>query len=144
MGVGVEIPIHETIIFDLDSAGADRFLKQYPSGIFFIGEQFVNRFPVPSGFAGGGGNTLLFQANSNFPKAVTGKILLKYPAHYFRLIGIHCQLTIRTDFISLAPAFCHFGTAVLKSFPETVLNRFTFLHHVHFKTPFKNKNTAVK
>ena len=30
MGVGVKESIHETIIFDLDSTSADRFLKQYP------------------------------------------------------------------------------------------------------------------
>ena len=70
MGAGIKIPIHEAIIFDLDSTSADCFLKQYPSGVFFIGEQFVNRFPVPLGSACGGGDTLPFQISSNFPKAI--------------------------------------------------------------------------
>ena len=45
MGAGVEIPFHEAIVFDLDSAGAERLLEQHPSGVFFIGEQFVNCLP---------------------------------------------------------------------------------------------------
>ena len=49
MGVAVEIPIHETIIFDLESTGADCFLEQHPSSIFFIRRQLVNRLLVPAG-----------------------------------------------------------------------------------------------
>ena len=30
MRAGIEIPFHEAIVFDLDSAGADRFLEQHP------------------------------------------------------------------------------------------------------------------
>ena len=48
-----------------------------------------------SGSASGGGDALFFQTSNNFPKAITSKILLKYPAHYLRLIGIHCQLYIK-------------------------------------------------
>ena len=84
MGTGIEIPLHEAIVFYLSRTGADRFLKQHPSDVFFIGEQFVNRLPIPSGSAGRGGDALPFQASSNFPQAVTSKILLKYPTHYFR------------------------------------------------------------
>lgn len=36
MGAGVEIPIHEAIIFDLRNAGADCFLKQDPPCVLFI------------------------------------------------------------------------------------------------------------
>ena len=61
MGAGIEIPFHEAIVFDLDSAGTDRFLEQHPSGIFFIGEQFADGFPIPSGPASRGKNTLFFQ-----------------------------------------------------------------------------------
>ena len=133
MGAGIEIPIHEAIVFNLNRTGTDRFLKQHPSGIFFIGEQFVNRLPIPFGSAGGGGDALLFQASSNFPLTITGKILLKYPAHYLCLIGIHRQLTIRINIISIALALYYFGVAVLKSFPGTVLDCFTLLHHIHYQ-----------
>ena len=132
MGVGVKESIHETIIFDLDSTSADRFLKQYPSGVFFIGEQFVNRLPIPFWPAGGGGDTLLFQTSSNFPKTVTCNIPCKYPAHYLRLIGIYRQLTIRTDFIPIALAFCHFGTAVPKTLPQAYFDGLAFLKCVHW------------
>ena len=85
MRAGIEIPFHEAIVFDLDSAGADRFLEQHSSSIFFIGEQFVDGFPIPSGFAGGGGNALPLQTSRNFPQTVTSKIPFKYPAHYLSL-----------------------------------------------------------
>ena len=146
MGADMEILPREVIVFDLNSASADCLLKRYPPGIFFVGKQFVNCFPVPSGPASGGGDTLPFQPGSNLPQTITGKILLKYPAHYLRLIGIHCQLTIRINIISiaLAPAFCHFGAAVLKPFPEAGLNGFAFLYHIHYNAPSTNENTAVK
>ena len=144
MGSGVEIPFHEDIIFNLCSTSADRFLEQHPPGIFFIGQQLVDGFPILSGSVSGGWDALLFQASSDFPQTITSKILLKYPAHYLRLIGIHHQFSIRTNFISIAFAASHLGTAILKPFPETVLDGFTFLYRVHFRIPFENKNTAVK
>jgi len=61
MGVSVEIPIHEAIVFNLRNAGADGLLKQYPSGIFFIREQLVDCFPVPLGLTCWGWDTLPFQ-----------------------------------------------------------------------------------
>ena len=121
MGVGVKEPIHEAIIFDLDSASADRFLKQYPSGIFFIGEQFGDRFSVPFEPTSGGGDALPFQTSSDFPQTVASKILLKYPAHNLGLLGIYCQLTVRSDFISIAFAASHLGTAVLELFLRLAL-----------------------
>ena len=36
MGAGIKIPIHQAIVFNLDSASADRFLEQHSSGVFFI------------------------------------------------------------------------------------------------------------
>ena len=38
MGIGVQIPIHEAIVFDFGAAYADSFLEQYSSRIFFVGE----------------------------------------------------------------------------------------------------------
>ena len=86
MGAGIEIPFHEAIVFNLNRASADCLLEQYPSGIFLIGKQFVDSFPVPFGLSSGRGNTLLLQPSSNLPKAVTSKIPFKYPAYYFILI----------------------------------------------------------
>ena len=125
MGVGREIPVHEAIVFNLNCSSADGFLKQHPFGVFFIGEQFVNRFPVPFGPAGGGGDALPFQPGSNFPQTITGKIPFKYPAHYFGFVWIYLQFSVRIDCVSIALAFCHFRAAALKPFPETVLNGFT-------------------
>ena len=36
MGTGVEILIHEAIIFNLNCAGTDCLLEQHPPSIFFI------------------------------------------------------------------------------------------------------------
>lgn len=47
--VGVEAPIHGAIVFDLDSAGANGFLKKHMACIFFIEEQFADCLPVPLG-----------------------------------------------------------------------------------------------
>lgn len=68
-----------------------------------------------------GENALFFQASSNLPEVITSRILLKYPSYYLRLMGIRRQLTIRINIVSIALALCHFGTAVLKFFPEAVL-----------------------
>ena len=67
----------------------------------------------------------MLQPRSNFPKAVTCKILFKYPTHYFGF-WVHRQFTIRANFISIAFAVGHFGTAVLEPFSETVLDCFVF------------------
>ena len=40
MSIGVKIPIHEAIVFDLKSTGADGFLEQHSACVFFISEQF--------------------------------------------------------------------------------------------------------
>ncbi len=67
MGAGIKIPIHEAIVFDLGSAGAERFLEQNPACVLFIGENLVNRFTVPFRPTSGRGDTLFLQAGSNFP-----------------------------------------------------------------------------
>ena len=38
MGVGVKIPIHEAIIFNLVSADADRLLEKNPPCVLSVGE----------------------------------------------------------------------------------------------------------
>ena len=125
------IPFRETIILDLDSADAESLLEQHPSGVFFIGEQFVDGFPIPFGPAGGGGNALPFQTRSNFPKAVTSKIPFKYPVHHLGFVRIYFQFSIRIDRVSVALTLCHFGAAVLKAFPKAGLDCFAFLNHIH-------------
>ena len=46
MGIRVEIPSYETIIFELGVACIDGFLEQNPPGIFFIGEQLADCFAL--------------------------------------------------------------------------------------------------
>lgn len=41
MGIGVEIPIHEAIIFDFRAANADCFLEQRPPRVLLVGQEFV-------------------------------------------------------------------------------------------------------
>lgn len=69
MGADVEISIHEAIVFNWKNVRANRFLKQYPASVFFIGEQFVDCFPVPFGLTCQGWDALPLQAKSDFPKA---------------------------------------------------------------------------
>ena len=38
MDSGIEIPIREAVIFDLDSASADSFLEQYPACVFLLAD----------------------------------------------------------------------------------------------------------
>ena len=73
MGAGVKIPIHEAVIFYLNSASADRFLEQHPPCIFFIGEQFVDGFPIPSGLASGGGDPCLSKPTAIFPRLLPAR-----------------------------------------------------------------------
>ena len=67
--------------------------------------------------------------------------------HQQDTVQISCalfQFTIRIDRVSVALTFCHFGTAILKPFPETFLDCLAFLYHIHYNFPPTNKNTAVK
>lgn len=131
MGSGMKIPIHEAIVFDLDSAGANSFLEKHTTCIFFVGEQFVDCFSIPLGLACRGENALLFQTSDNFPEAFSGFVLLENPCDYFGFFGVDDQRAVRGYIISVASALCHFGTAVLKAFPETGFNCFTFFKCVH-------------
>ena len=70
-----------------------------------------------------------------FPKAATGKISSKYPTHHFGFAWIYLQFSVRIDRVSVALAFYHFGAAILKASPETVLDRFTFLDYIHLNSP---------
>ena len=84
--------IRSGIGHDLDSASADRFLKEHPSGVFFIGEQFVNCIYIYSLNHVRSVSEFIRSIRSGIGQGyqeITSKILLKYPAHYLRFIGIH-------------------------------------------------------
>jgi hypothetical protein len=49
----------------------------------------------------------------------------------FSLIRVYFQLTVRANFISIAFATSHLGTAILKTFPEAAFDCLTFLNCVH-------------
>ena len=68
MRIGVEIPIHEAIIFYLGSTSADSFLEQYPPRVFFIGEQLIECFPVPFGLSGGREDTFFSKPSAIVPR----------------------------------------------------------------------------
>ena len=94
MSIGVKIPVHETIVFNLENAGVNCLLKQHMACVFFIGEQFVNCFPIPFEFACWGWDALPLQTRGDFSKTVASQISLKYPAYNLSLVRIYHQLTI--------------------------------------------------
>ena len=114
--IGVKVPIHEAVIFELRSTCADSFLEQHPACVFFIGQQLIERLPVPFRLAGGGKDAFRFQCRSDFSQAVSTEVTLKNPADNSGLIGIDCQLAVRPDGVAIAPALGHFGGAILKTF----------------------------
>ena len=128
MGSGIEIPIPEAMVFNLSCASADGFLKQHPSGVFFVGEQLVNCFSIPPGLAGRGENLLLLQTSGNFSKAVAVQISLENPADNFGLHWINSQLAIRSRGVSIAFAPGHFRGTILETFPQTGFNRKTLFN----------------
>ena len=65
MGVGVEIPIHEAIILYLGTTYADGLLEEYPSRVFFVGQQFADSPSILFRFSSGGKNTIFLQAGCN-------------------------------------------------------------------------------
>ena len=136
MRVGVEIPIHETIIFNLDCAGANRFLKEYTACIFFIGEQFVDCLPIPLGLSCRREDTLFFKTNSNLTQTFSRLVLLEDSDDYFGFLRINDQCTVWRSLISVASAPRHFRTAVLKTFPKSNFNRLTFLKGLHCASSF--------
>ena len=126
----------DTIVLDVEDGRLAEWYKSYYFGHISLarkrGLQFKSRHSDHD------------KTRSNFPKAVTSKIPFKYPVHHLGFVRIYFQFSIRIDRVSVALALCHFGAAILKPFPETVLNCFTFLYHVHYNSPSINKNTAVK
>ena len=36
MGIGIKIPLHKAIVFDLSTTSADGFLEQHPACILFV------------------------------------------------------------------------------------------------------------
>lgn len=87
MGAGIEIPIHEAIIFDLSGSGAYGFLTQHPPGVFFIGQQSVERLPVPFRLAGKGKDEFCFQCRCDFSQAVAMEVTLENPVDDSGLIS---------------------------------------------------------
>ena len=116
MSVGVEIPIHEAIIFDLGTTSADRFLKENPPCVFFVGDQIVECLPIPLGFARWGKNTPLLQPSSNFAQAVAAEVTLKNQADNGGFLRVNDQLTVWVGVISIASALGHLGGTILKAF----------------------------
>ena len=55
MRIGVEIPIHEAIVFDFGTTCADGLLEQHPASVLFIGNQLVDCFTIPLGLPIGEG-----------------------------------------------------------------------------------------
>ena len=94
MGFGIQVPSHETIVYNLRNAGTDRFLKQYLASVFFIGKQFIDCFPVPLGSACRRWDTLLLWAGNDFPEAGACQIPLKYSAYNWGHIRMYHQLAI--------------------------------------------------
>ena len=137
MRVGVEIPIYEAIIFNLDSAGANGFLKEYTACIFFIGKQLVNCFPIPSLLSCWREDTLFFKASGTLTKTFPSLILLEDPEDDSSFLMINDQCAIWRSLISVASAPRHFRTAVLKTFPKSSFNRLTLLKGIHFTSSLK-------
>jgi len=70
-------------------------------------------------------------SQQQFSETVASQIPLKYPAYHLGFIGINLQLAIGTDCIGITFAPCHFGTAVLKSVPQTGFDGFALFKHIH-------------
>lgn len=94
MGSGMKIPIHEAIVFDLDSAGANGFLEKHTTCIFFVGEQFIDCFSIPFRLACWGENALLLQTSSDFSKTLSDFVLLKNPYDHFGFFGVDNQRAV--------------------------------------------------
>lgn len=69
--VGIKILIHEAIGFDLGAADADRFLEEYPTRVFFVGNKLVESFSIPFGFTRRGGDILFLKPSGDFAQTIT-------------------------------------------------------------------------
>lgn len=117
---------HEAIIFDFRVTHADGSLEQYPPRILFVGNQFVERFPIPLWLTRGRGDVLLLQPSSNLAQAVTTEVALENLADDSGLIRVHDQLAVWAGAISAAPALGHFRGAIPKASLQTVPDGFAF------------------
>lgn len=126
MGIGVEIPIHEAIVFDFETANTDGFLKQYPASIFLVGQQFIKSLPVPLGLACRGRNALLLQPSGNLAQAAAAEVAVENPTDNGCFIRVNDQLAVRAGVVAVAPTLGHLGGAIPEAFLQTVPNGLTF------------------
>lgn len=122
MRVDIEIRIYAAIIFNLDRAGAERFLKEYTVCTFSIGEQLVNCFPIPLWLSCWRENILFLKASGNLTKTFPSLILLEGTENDSSFLMINDQCAVWRSLIAVASAPRHFRIAVLKDFrsPGTV------------------------
>ena len=136
MRVGVEIPIHEAIVFDFGTVYADSLLEQHPPRVLLVGQQFVEGFPIPPGFAHGGRNALLLQPSGNFTQAISAEISDKNPTDNSGFIWIDDQFSVQAGFVSVALALGHLGGAItkasLKSSPDGLAFSISFIEIAPF------------
>lgn len=92
----------ETIIFNLGCAGANRFLKEYTACIFFIGEQLINCFPIPSLLSCWREDPLFFKASGNLTKTFPCLILLEDPEDDSSFLMINDQRAVWCNLIAVA------------------------------------------
>lgn len=93
MGAGIEIPLHETIVFNLDCAGTDHFLEQYPSGIFLLESSLSIVFRFHLGLPVGERTPYVSRSATIFPRLCPDRYCSKIQ-HHLGLIGAHFQPTI--------------------------------------------------
>lgn len=145
MGIGVEIPIHEAIVFDFRAANADAFLKKHPARVLFVGQQLVKGLSVPPGFTCGRADTLFLQSGDNLAQTVAVEVTRKDPADNGGFVRIDDQFTIRASIVSVAPALDHFGGAVLGALSQAISNGLAFFDVLHRNLSFpKMKATVTK
>lgn len=136
MRVGVEVPIHEAIIFDFGTANTNGFLEQHSACILLVRQQLVDSLPIPFEFACGGRNALLLQPSGNFTQAISAEKAGKYPADNGSLVRINDQLAARVGVVSITPTLGHLGGTVTKAFLQTVSNESAFFDvHVNLSFP---------
>ena len=115
MGIGIKIPLHKAIVFDLGTTSADGFLEQHPACILFVRQQFIESLSIPLGLTCGREDALFLQPSGNLAETVTVEVAVKDPADDGSLIRINHQLTIRSNVIAIAFALGHLRRAVLET-----------------------------
>lgn len=102
MGILVQILLLLAFILHLYTAGADCFLQQNSTRIFFIGQQLVDGLPAPLSFSGRRGNLLFGQFSGNCPQAHAALILRKDAVDDFGLFRINNQFAVGVRLIPIA------------------------------------------